>query len=204
MWLQVLGQLPSDLVIEVLRSAPGSLQEHLPYLSPHLASHAALAHVPSLAAVCSPAPECADQGASLEHTALTLCVYTTSEQETQMAVANTIVDPVDCVAGAGLWLHRDEDKVDNLERGLFTLQSRPGMAVCRLQARTSSLQGMTVYLPDFTCLEIGPGTPKLQGVTFQGANCFTGCFLLLSLMCAPFHFGCSQAYGSFLQGFDSL
>lgn len=62
--LQVLEGLSGNLVMDILRSAPGSLQEQLPRLPESLASHAALAHIPSLAATCSPAPERADQGAS--------------------------------------------------------------------------------------------------------------------------------------------
>ena len=69
----MLGQLSSDLVMEVLRSAPGSLEEQLPHVPPPFRSLAALARIPSLAAVCTPAPGGADQGASVEHTARAHC-----------------------------------------------------------------------------------------------------------------------------------
>ena len=57
---------------------------------------------------------------------------------------------------------------------IFKLESRRGVAVCRLLARVSSLQGMNVCLPDRACLMLGPGALKLHGVTFQGAKSFTG------------------------------
>ena len=173
--------------MEVLRSAPGSLQEQLPHLPPPLVSLAALAHTPSLAVVCSPAPECADQSASVEHTALMLCVSTTAAQEQPVAVASTTELVADGVAGASMWLRMDEDVTDDdIERDLFTLESRPGVAVCRLLAMASSLQGTTIFLPESVCLVLGSGNLKLRGVTFQGVSCFTSCCSFLLLMSAPF------------------
>ena len=53
------------------------------------------------------------------------------------------------------------------------------MTVCRLQARISSLQGITVCLPDCACLVLEPCALKLHGVTFKGATSFVGSCLLL-------------------------
>ena len=168
----MLGQLPSDLVMEVLRSAPGSLQEQLPRLPQSLASLAALAHIRSLAAVCSPAPECADQGASEGHTALTLCVRTNPTEP--VAVAAAAAEAVDDVAGASTWLHKAAVSDANIRDGLFTLESRPNVVVCRLLAKASSLQDLAVCLPDSTCLLLGPGKLTLQGATFQGTKSVSG------------------------------
>ena len=73
-------------------------------------------------------PECADQGASVEHTALTLCVCTSSAQEQPVAVASTSEEAADTV-GASMWLDRDEVTGENIRRGLYTLESRPRVAV---------------------------------------------------------------------------
>ena len=61
--------------------------------------------------------------------------------------------------------------------GLFTLEGRPGVVLCPLLARVSSLQGAAVCLPNCACLLLGPGTLKLHGVTFQGVNRVAGCWL---------------------------
>ena len=166
----MLGQLSSDLVMEVLRSAPGSLQEQLPRLPQSLASLAALAHIPTLAAVCSPAPDCVDDGASVEQTVLTLCVCTSSMQLVATSTTEEVADEAaDGVAGASVWPRKDAGTWQNRDRGLFTLESRAGVVACRLLARAHSLQGMTVCVPDCACLVLGPDALKLHGVTFQGA-----------------------------------
>lgn len=155
----MLEGLSSNLVMDVMRSAPGYLQDKLPRLPQSLASLAALAHIPDLAAGCSPAPECADQGASEDCTALTLCVHTSSAAPE--AVASFDEEAADGVAGASMWLDIAPYSEQDMQNGLFTLISRPGVALC---------------LPDCACLLLGPGTPNLQGVTFQGAKS-TACWL---------------------------
>ena len=69
-----------------------------------------------------------------------------------------------------MWLQRAAIPDGNIVDGLFTLESRADVVVCRLLARVSALQGVTVCLPESACLLLGPGTLKLQGVTFQGAD----------------------------------
>ena len=54
LYMQVLEEVTSSLVIKVLRSAPHSLEEQLPLLPLSLVALAALAHIPSLAAACGP------------------------------------------------------------------------------------------------------------------------------------------------------
>ena len=90
--LQILEALSSNLVMEVLRSAPGGLQKQLPYLPRSLAPLAALAHIPGLAATCSPASDCSDQGASEGYTALTLCVDTSPVESAVEAGADEADD----------------------------------------------------------------------------------------------------------------
>ena len=156
--------------MEVLRSAPGGLQKQLPYLPRSLAPLAALAHIPGLAATCSPASDCSDQGASEGYTALTLCVDTSPVESAVEAGA----DEADDAAVASMWLQRAAITDDNILDGLFTLQSRVGVVACRLLARVSALQGADVCLPDCACLVLA-STLKLQGVTFQGARSIADC-----------------------------
>lgn len=110
----------------MLRSAPGSLKEQLPHLAQSLASLAALAHIPVLAAGCFPAPECADQGASEGHTALSLCVCT-RPTDTLASPDEEAADGVaaDVTAAASMWLHKAPITGHDIEFGLFNLESRP-------------------------------------------------------------------------------
>ena len=165
--------MSGNLAMEVLCSAPGSLQEQLSHLPQSLTSLAALAHIPTLAAGCSPAAECADQGASEGYTTLILCICTSpSEPVVEVGAADEAADSVaaDGTAVASMWLQRAAIPDGNIVDGLFTLESRADVVVCRLLARVSALQGVTVCLPESACLLLGPGTLKLQGVTFQGAD----------------------------------
>ena len=75
-----------------------------------------------------------------------------------------------------MWLQKVDVTLENVNDGLYTVGSRPGMVVCRLLAKVGSLQGATVCLPDSACLLLGPGTLKLQGVTFQGMNSLASCW----------------------------
>lgn len=180
----MLGDLSSNLVLDVLRSAPGSLSEHVAQLPQSLAFLVGLAHIPSLAAMCFPATESTDQGSSADLLPLTLCVDTSQAQrglegEDDMSACSEVD-----IAEACLWPQVANVTHENISSGLFTLERRPGVVVCRLLARISALQNMTVCLPDSTCLLFGSCTDnvKLQGVTFQGAE---QCCCAMSAGCQP-------------------
>ena len=69
---QVLDQLPTDLAIEVLRCAPGTISSQLRRLPQSLSSLVALAMFPALAAACTLPSD--RPGAASDLPTLTLCV----------------------------------------------------------------------------------------------------------------------------------
>ena len=100
-------------------------------------------------------------------------MHTAQEQPVGEAAADE--GAADGAAGASMWLQKADITRQNVFHGIFTLSSRPGVVVCRMLAKVASLQGSTVCLPDSACLLLGPGTRKLQGVTFEGMISFAGC-----------------------------
>ena len=155
----------------VLGKAAGSLPELLPCLPQSLASLAALAFFPSLAATCSSPTELEHHCVPVDHIALTLCVATTQEQPVAEAAAGE--EAADGTAEASIWLQKSDATKDHVKAGRFTLGSRPGVVVCPLLPKAGSLQGATVCLPQSVCLLLGPGTLKLKGVTFKGVRSFS-------------------------------
>ena len=174
--VQVLEDLPTDLAMEVLRRAPGSLASKLQQLPPALRSLAALASCLGLPAACMlPSARVGTPPDQPKLPEMCLCVDTSREPSPEVAAAAGGPCGASCGGGAcmaapahsKIWVHNDS--IAQHDSSLFSLQQRPGMVACRLLARAGSLEGMTIVLPATGCLVLGPGTVDLQGVTFKGA-----------------------------------
>lgn len=126
-------------------------------------------------AVCSPAPESAAQGTCDDRPVLTLCVATSTDKDTEAIVPASSEHGV---SGTSMWPQCAEDTYENASSGMYTLHSRPGVVACDLQAKTSSLQGITVSLPDSSCLILHAGSLNFQEVIFEGVP------LCLALSCS--------------------
>lgn len=199
MQAHVLEDLPTDLAMEVLRRAPGTLPSKLQQLPHHQRPLAALACCQGLPAACMlPPAHCADRAAVSADTPklpddsnvhapklseVFLCIDTSREpsppggsalemSESQVVARHDAV--VDVAASADVAPVDGEiwvhnESVAKHDCSLFSLQRRPGMLTCRLRARACALRNVAVLLPAGSCFVLGAGALDLHGISFKGA-----------------------------------
>ena len=174
----VLDQLPTDLVIEVLRCAPGTISSQPRRLPRSLSSLAALAAFPAPAAACT--LPCERQGAASDLPTLTLCVdvgQAGDADEAALASAETSSHNSDLVCGSSaaqgsIWVHYDDESELADETSLYSLQQRPDVVACPLLARSDSLIDLLLQLPHGTCLVLDSGSAVLdvRRAKFEGVS----------------------------------
>ena len=199
MQAHVLEDLPTDLAMEVLRRAPGTLPCKLQQLPRHLRPLAALACCQGLPAACMLPPALYAQhvapatdppkvpDASNLHTPklpeVSLCIDTSREppppggsalemSESEVVVRHDAAADLAVsadVAPADSEIWVHNESVAKHDCSLFSLQRRPGMLTCRLRARAGSVRNVAVVLPAGSCLVLGAGALDLHGVSFKGA-----------------------------------
>lgn len=192
MLVQVLNPLSPDLVMEVLRKAPGSLASQLAQLPQSLAPLAVLAQVPALSAVCTAAPEDSStpQLPSSGQARITIHVDVNTAQhqhtcssQPQDSPAQEQCPPRTAASqgkntsfdgrfpdsssdsrsqNARIWLRCAEVTPDRANTGLFSLETRPETVVCHLVSRKRTWEKMSIALPDSACLVFGKSTGNLE------------------------------------------
>lgn len=157
--------------MEVLRSMPGPFLSYFMHLPDSVKPVAALAEHPTLAAACMTPFEGSHTDSALP--SVILCIDTGAGTEaippchsdTTMHGAETSQD----MANAAIWVQSSPES-EGVVGDLFALAQRAGAVACRLLARSTTLQDLTIELPDNTCIVFGAGTLHLKNVTIQGAH----------------------------------
>ena len=175
---QVLDQLPTDLAIEVLRCAPGTISSQLRRLPQSLSSLVALAMFPALAAACTLPSD--RPGAASDLPTLTLCVDVGQAGDADVAARaspDTCSHDSDLFHGfngaqSSIWVHCDDESAPVDVFSLYSLQKRPHVVACPLLARSGSLQDLSLKLPDRTCLVLDTRSAALDihRAKFEGVS----------------------------------
>lgn len=156
--LQVLEQLPQDLAVEVVRSAPGSLYSKLQHLPASLRPLAAHAQIPGLAAACSEVCGALSNSAMLP--SFDICVSNSliteavphSEPHVELAAdPDTVV-----LVTQSLWLQTEvmfED--EDLQYRRYSVQQRERCATCCMRALSAVIQNVKIALQENDCIVLG-------------------------------------------------
>lgn len=175
----MLEGLSVDQTIEVLRNAPGGLEEQLAQLPPSLHSLAAVALVASLGKSFT-LPEHSGQPYGLP--LVSLCVDTTQARADldllDKVPPNAIDAPfriADEAANACIWPVSVEATPANIGTGLFSVEQRAASTACCLFAKSLTIAKQTINLPEASQLLFGSysGDMTLQNVTLQGMQPLT-------------------------------
>ena len=172
-----LDQLPTDLAIEVLRCAPGTIITQIQQLPRSFSSLVALAAFPALAAACTLPRD----GAVSDLPTLTLCVDVAQAGDVDVAALASAERTGHSAAffcgshaaQASIWVRCDEESEPTDEDSLFSLRQLPHVVACPLIARSNSLPDLSFKLPESTCLvldsrnaTLGIRRAKFEGVSF--------------------------------------
>lgn len=166
----MLEELPQDLAVEVVRSAPGSLDHKLQNLPEDFGALAAHANIPGIAAAC-----CPTEGSALNSSAdlpsFDLCVAIPPD-ELRAPHSDDVSHSVTTTLAKECILEREAEITEtNLQNGLFSLKQVQGAVACYMQASKSTVQHVTIVLQQNECIVLGRNSAaiKLSHVTFEGA-----------------------------------